>query len=981
MAAQAASYALKFDETDDAIEVPYSPDMHLNVATDWFVGAWVKVGDLSGTNGQFVASWNNQGAANSLSLFLVEGSSAGKPRLVVMGETGEKKVLTGSQAIPLNTWVYLVAQNNTAAGALELWMAPEGQAASKVASLGTANFGDINKNASLYLGRRTNSPANRWFGGEMQQFTLGRHAFTQAELDSIAGGASIASVAADLRVNLQLNDGTGATATDTAKANHATLTGFDTSTAWQSLTAGQSAATRERVTTYTFHPSYDRKTERVTETIGTVETLLTDRTYHYLDNYWLGSITDHLDTDGNNTIDYSYDNNGNPLTKVDNTQPAPESTVFSYNTRNQLVSVIRGPPGAETGQGSYEYNFAGMRIRHLNSERGDIEYLYDDKSILSELVNNTSTLVAHYRYADRLISLKTPGGNQYYHYATLGTTANLTNDTGDIQIAYRVDPFGTITEQQGSSVNRQVFTGQEHDEQTGLIYFGARFYDPDTGRFLNQDTYLGEPGTPPSLHRYLYAYGNPTVWIDLHGYLSQKDLADASRNAYDHGDIVGGVALSLVEGLYVIGNEVTGGAFESHDQALGEGYSGIDALVETGKKQKDIIHDWAQERAEEGVVEGTAGVVCGVIRACKGAAKIVENVYDKVKDHVDDVAENAKAKLQKSKTAETQPIDGRQQRPDTSSSAVSNCSCGPRCFVAGTLISTKNGLTPIEEIKLGDLVASRDENNPNGAIEWKPVTELFYNDDDRITYLVTLRDESGNTDVYEVTDNHPFYVESRGWVDVGYLEGGMQVPSSDGSLLTVVGVEALNISPITYNIEVDEFHTYFVGKQGAWVHNQNPDCPPCPTTGNNNVTQGEVGDFRDTASRSKKDGLTPDHQPAKSVLYEDFKRRKGRDPTKKERIQIENEANCIVIKTCTHMSDSETYGGRINSKQSDGRTLKEHQADDLRGAVDSNMDALTGKLQQDGLSMDEIQKARDELHLRNEADGVYDGSWTDKYPN
>lgn len=109
------------------------------------------------------------------------------------------------------------------------------------------------------------------------------------------------------------------------------------------------------------------------------------------------------------------------------------------------------------------------------------------------------------------------GHTQYYHYSALGTTANLTNTEGDIQISYRVDPFGAITEQQGASVNRQVFTGQEHDEQTGLIYFGARFYDPDIGRFLNQDTYLGEPGTPPSLHRYLYAYGNPTVYVDLYG--------------------------------------------------------------------------------------------------------------------------------------------------------------------------------------------------------------------------------------------------------------------------------------------------------------------------------------------------------------------------------------------------------------------------------------------------------------------------------
>jgi RHS repeat-associated protein len=62
-----------------------------------------------------------------------------------------------------------------------------------------------------------------------------------------------------------------------------------------------------------------------------------------------------------------------------------------------------------------------------------------------------------------------------------------------------------------------VFTGQEHDENTGLVYFGARYYDPDAARFLNQDSYLGEANNPPSLHRFLYAHANPTVYIDLHG--------------------------------------------------------------------------------------------------------------------------------------------------------------------------------------------------------------------------------------------------------------------------------------------------------------------------------------------------------------------------------------------------------------------------------------------------------------------------------
>jgi len=43
-------------------------------------------------------------------------------------------------------------------------------------------------------------------------------------------------------------------------------------------------------------------------------------------------------------------------------------------------------------------------------------------------------------------------------------------------------------------------------------------YDPDTGRFINQDTYLGENSNPPSLHRYLYAYNNPNLYTDPDGH-------------------------------------------------------------------------------------------------------------------------------------------------------------------------------------------------------------------------------------------------------------------------------------------------------------------------------------------------------------------------------------------------------------------------------------------------------------------------------
>ena len=74
-----------------------------------------------------------------------------------------------------------------------------------------------------------------------------------------------------------------------------------------------------------------------------------------------------------------------------------------------------------------------------------------------------------------------------------------------------------------NGVSDGLFTGHETDENTGLIYMGARFYDPDTARFLKKDTYLGQSNTPPSLHRYLYAYSNPTFYIDPTGHAPVLD--------------------------------------------------------------------------------------------------------------------------------------------------------------------------------------------------------------------------------------------------------------------------------------------------------------------------------------------------------------------------------------------------------------------------------------------------------------------------
>ena len=271
------------------------------------------------------------------------------------------------------------------------------------------------------------------------------------------------------------------------------------------------SGTNTTVAEYTFE-GYNRRAEKLTENGSVLRT----KTYHYDETDWLTKVDD-----TGKTITYEYDDNGNTTRKSDSSVPSGDA-VFVYDSRNQLVEAKRGPPGSETILGRYDYNSEGLRVRHRNSERGDVDYYYDDDAVIEERNAANNGLLAHYRYADRLISIDTGASAQYYHYDALGSTVNLTNATGGTQTSYKLDPWGHINLQIGTSLNRHIFTGQEHDENTGLIYFGARYYDADSGRFITQDSYLGESATPPSLHRYLYAYSSPVVYIDLRGYASEK---------------------------------------------------------------------------------------------------------------------------------------------------------------------------------------------------------------------------------------------------------------------------------------------------------------------------------------------------------------------------------------------------------------------------------------------------------------------------
>jgi hypothetical protein len=192
------------------------------------------------------------------------------------------------------------------------------------------------------------------------------------------------------------------------------------------------------------------------------------------------------------------------------------------------------------------------------------------------------------------------------------------------------------------------------------------------------------------------------------------------------------------------------------------------------------------------------------------------------------------------------------------------------CFVAGTLVHTKNGPVPIEKIRVCDWVLSQPE--MKGEQAYKRVARTFSFEDHEVVSVDVWNPDTEERAGFVVTGNHPFWVKGVGWTRADYLEAGQFLEladdrtrqifnsstvyrtdvegvgwldgytrgirgSGDGRTIDMRGgsvvfnyehVSHMEIDPAdpknylrtrVYNFEVEDFHTYYVGEAGVWVHN------------------------------------------------------------------------------------------------------------------------------------------------------------------
>lgn len=119
----------------------------------------------------------------------------------------------------------------------------------------------------------------------------------------------------------------------------------------------------------------------------------------------------------------------------------------------------------------------------------------------------------------------TAGTITYFHNDLLGSPIAATNASGQVIWRESYRPYGErLTNDANDSANNVWFTSRRQDAETGLVYMGARYYEPVVGRFMGVDPKLPDEANPHSFNRYAYANNNPLKYTDPDGREPSGDM-------------------------------------------------------------------------------------------------------------------------------------------------------------------------------------------------------------------------------------------------------------------------------------------------------------------------------------------------------------------------------------------------------------------------------------------------------------------------
>ncbi|ASB72078.1 tRNA(Glu)-specific nuclease WapA [Bacillus subtilis subsp. subtilis] len=147
------------------------------------------------------------------------------------------------------------------------------------------------------------------------------------------------------------------------------------------------------------------------------------------------------------------------------------------------------------------------------------------------------TFTKAYTYGDsgQLLAFTQNGKKYFYHYNAQGDVIAISDSTGKTVAKYQYDAWGNPTKTEASDEvkdNRYRYAGYQYDEETGLYYLMARYYEPRNGVFLSLDPDPGSDGDSLDQNGYAYGNNNPVMNVDPDGHWVWL-VVNAGFAAYD----------------------------------------------------------------------------------------------------------------------------------------------------------------------------------------------------------------------------------------------------------------------------------------------------------------------------------------------------------------------------------------------------------------------------------------------------------------
>ena len=455
------------------------------------------------------------------------------------------------------------------------------------------------------------------------------------------------------------------------------------------------------------------------------------------------------------------------------------------------------------GDVSYTYDGQGKITKRDNGTRTR-KLFYDGDKLIAEKVGNK--IIRYFYDIDGVAGFKI-GANLKYSYIKDGqgnvvalaeiqslATGTVTIDQMEVGAYYTYDAWGnaTVVDTDGNEItawddpavlNPFRWKSQYYDSDTELYYIDKRWYDPERGRFINSaspECLLSNAATAFALNLYAFALTNPVTVMLACGsiYPSLDFYFDGELGIWDRywRQIV--LAIGIVATIAAV-------AFTAATCGAGGGTVGAGVILI--KIALDTVSGTAISIAIGGYISGIKSMLAG------------NSFWEGLGNYLGSV-NYADVLLTSFAFAAV-------------TAAISSAIAFSQCFKEGTLIATEDGLKPIEEVEVGDKVLAYDE--ATGEQAYKEVVRLFRNKTDEWYHIMA------NSEELVCTGGHPFFVENKGFVSAKDLSVGDILRLSNGVLIPIsaISIEKLERPETTYNFEVAEFHTYYVGENEVLVHN------------------------------------------------------------------------------------------------------------------------------------------------------------------